>query len=115
MYRQGDVLIIPATAAEVKRFNKQKTPKAISREGGRVILQHGEATGHAHAIKESGAALYEVPYLKSNNEERMLEVKGTAKVRHEEHATLTLDSGFYRVLRQREHDPVEQRQRYVYD
>ena len=43
MFRQGDVLIIPVA----------KLPDCLEpmkRERGRVILAHGEVTGHAHAI-----------------------------------------------------------------
>lgn len=42
-YRQGDVLI-----ERIGSLPKKLTP--IKRENGRVILAHGEATGHVHAF-----------------------------------------------------------------
>lgn len=46
-YRQGDVIIERIDALP-------KNIKPVAREGGRVILAHGEVTGHAHAIAERG-------------------------------------------------------------
>ena len=67
----------------------------------------GEATGHAHriqngAIFRSGSTMY----LHAN--------KGAILV-HEEHATIELDPGFYEVVRQREFDPITQRDPWVID
>lgn len=95
MFRQGDVLIIP-----VKSVPKKLTE--IPREDGRVILAHGEVTGHAHAIHSprvtmfredgSGAGLY-------------LIANGPAEIVHEEHATVALPKGLYEVRRQVEYTP----------
>ena len=46
-YRQGDVLIM-----RVPKIHKNKP---MEREGGKVILAHGEVTGHAHAISDTHA------------------------------------------------------------
>jgi hypothetical protein len=54
MYRQGDVLIIPVESIP-ERLD------AIDRDDGRVVLAHGEVTGHAHAIKAEGAVLFRDP------------------------------------------------------
>ena len=51
MYRQGDVLIVPITSIP-------KTVEPIAREQGRIILAHGEVTGHAHAIKDRGVTAF---------------------------------------------------------
>ena len=53
MYRQGDVLIVP-----IKAFRRNWP---VGREAGRVVLAHGEVTGHAHAIKDQNAALFRDP------------------------------------------------------
>lgn len=45
MYRQGDVLII---ALPMPHLATKMAPAPL--EDGRVVLAHGEATGHAHAI-----------------------------------------------------------------
>ncbi len=67
------------------------------------VLAHGEVTGHCHRIKEHGEAdLYQTPTS------LYLHVRGPAvSVVHEEHATITLSSGYYRVWRQREYSPQE--------
>ena len=56
MYRQGDVLIVP-----VESIPEELDP--VDREDGRVVLAHGEVTGHAHAIEAEGAALFRDPRL----------------------------------------------------
>lgn len=64
-YRQGDVL--------VERVGPLPTDLTkIARENGRVILAHGEVTGHAHAIEDPGTDL-----LAAKNGERFLRVEGT--------------------------------------
>ena len=99
MYRQGDVLIIPVgeLPAGVEK---------LERESGRVVLAHGEATGHAHAIKDDRAALFRHPELAAV---LMMHVSGDAPVEleHEEHGTIEIPPGNYEVLRQREYSPEE--------
>ena len=71
---------------------------------GRVILAHGEATGHAHAIKAEGAALFRDPKLMTI----FMKVSGDAvALEHDEHKTITIPPGNYRVIRQREYSPSE--------
>lgn len=96
MYRQGDVLIVP-----VKSLPKKLD--AVDREQGRVILAHGEVTGHAHAITDQKAALFRDPKLAAI----FMNVSGDAPValEHEEHATIHIPPGNYRVIRQREYSP----------
>ena len=98
MFRQGDVLIVPI----------EKLPKkleAVAREGGRVILAHGEVTGHAHAIKDKRAALFRDPKLAAI----FMHVSGDAPValEHDEHSTIEVPPGNYQVIRQREYSPSE--------
>ena len=91
-YRHGDVLIEQTSALPQVR---EKLPH--------TILAHGEVTGHCHRIKESDQA-----DLYSTNEGLILHVRGpSVSVVHEEHATITLTSGYYRVWRQREYSPQE--------
>jgi len=93
MYRQGDVLIVPVKSIPTGA-------KPVPRENGRVILAHGEATGHAHAILDRNVDMVE------KDMRRFLEiVGGGASVVHEEHATIKLDAGLYEVIRQREYSP----------
>ena len=96
LIRQGDVGLIavdeiPADAIEQKR------------EGGRVVLAYGEATGHAHAFADRG-----VTALKAANSDVFLRVVKPATLRHEEHTHIAVPPGLYRVLRQREWSDAEE-------
>jgi hypothetical protein len=87
-YRQGDVLIerVPAKPQICRR--------KIARENGRVVLAHGEVTGHAHAIKKPNAALFRDPKLAAI----FLQVAGDgpALLEHEEHTTIPLSPAITR-------------------
>lgn len=95
IFRQGDVIIIRATA-------KAKTAehKVVPREGGRVVLAHGEVTGHAHAIRTPGVALL----AREGISDRVLTVGRDleALLEHEEHGSIALGPGTYIVRQQRE-------------
>jgi hypothetical protein len=92
-YRQGDVL--------VERVNMiPPGARPVPRDNGRVVLAYGEVTGHAHAIEER-----EVTMLEVDAGIRYLDVQMEAFLRHEEHATVPLPPGKYRVVRQREYTP----------
>ena len=95
MYRQGDVLIIPVRSIPTKL-------ELVEREAGRVVLAHGEVTGHAHAIKAEGAALFRDPKLMAV----FMTVTGdTVALEHDEHDTILIPPGKYQVIRQREYHP----------
>lgn len=83
--RQGDVLMlaakqIPSDAVDI-------TPK-----NDRVVIKHGEATGHAHAFYRQPVRLYETP-----KEERFLRVVETSYLKHEEHSTVEVPPGIYKL------------------
>ncbi len=103
MYRQGDVLIeqissLPNNLVKNKRDNN------------RVILAYGEVTNHSHAIFDE-----EVNHFFSPNEKTepglvgitYLEVRAAlVALKHEEHSTIELPNGNYRVIRQCEYSPT---------
>lgn len=99
--RQGDVLIkkvesIPAAA-------KQQDP-----EKGRFKIEDGEATGHAHAVKEEeGISMF------IDGGVKYLQVGIATALTHEEHSPITLEPGIYEFRRQREYSPESIR--YVLD
>jgi hypothetical protein len=98
LYRQGDVLIrqvasLPSDAKPVK--NK-----------GRIVLAHGEVTGHAHAIAVREAREFTMADA-AGAVKRFLSVVSEATVRHEEHAPITLPAGVYEIVQQREYTPEE--------
>ena len=96
MYRQGDVLIVPVKSIP-------KTAELVARDSGRIVLAHGEVTGHAHAIKDNRAALFRDPKLAAI----FMHISGDTPValEHDEHDTIELPPGNYRVIRQVEYTP----------
>ena len=96
MYRQGDVLIM-----EAKREMRSAKVQADN------VLVYGEATGHAHRVEGDGAVIMETPQGK------VIDATKAFRVIHDEHDTIEIPEGFYRVIRQREYD--EEQIRYVTD
>lgn len=99
-YRQGDVFVELIG-------NLPSGLENIARAKGRVILAHGEVTGHAHAIKDKRAALFRDPKLAAI----FMQVTGEAPaaLEHDEHDTIAIPPGNYQVIRQREYHPEELR------
>jgi len=97
-FRQGDVFI--------EKINKDEIPNDVSpvkRDNGRVILAYGEVTGHAHAIVQDEVELFEregTLFLNVKNQ-------NGATVVHEEHGTIPLETGTYKVTHQREYHRQE--------
>jgi hypothetical protein len=89
LYRHGDVLVQAVPAL----------PAAHPRPG--VTLARGEVTGHSHRFSVAAQVqLYQAGV------ETYLEVLGEqADLIHEEHATITLPRGYYKVWMQREYSP----------
>ncbi|MGP0091028.1 MAG: hypothetical protein ACLPKB_13865 [Xanthobacteraceae bacterium] len=96
MYRQGDVLLV-----RVRSIPQALEP--VAREMGRVVLAHGEVTGHAHAIRDAHAAMFR----DAKGGAIFMNVSGEAPValEHDEHDTIDVPPGTYRVIRQREYSP----------
>jgi len=94
MYRQGDVLLVRVDSLP---SNLEEIP----RDRGRVVLAYGEVTNHAHAIKKPS-----VRFLRDQESaDRFLDVPEPAKLEHEEHATVDVPPGKYRVVQQVEYRP----------
>jgi hypothetical protein len=92
-YRQGDVLI-----QQVVKIPKDATKQKAK---GRIILAHGEATGHHHSLDVDAA-----DWWKRDDGSQFLHVKsGGAALEHQEHGTIALPPGKYEVRRQREYSP----------
>src|SRR5687767_13522088 len=92
--RQGDVLL-----ERVRSIPKGAARKPT--DNGRVILAYGEVTGHAHAVvvERTDAETVEA-FLAELNGETYLSAPAGASVVHEEHGTIPLEPGAYRVVRQ---------------
>jgi hypothetical protein len=102
MYRQGDVLLIPVDPAQLPTY-----PAPQDRDlRGRLVLAHGEATGHAHVVSAPTARLLADP---DQVDRRFLLLATQGLLTHDEHAPIPLPAGAYRVVRQREYTPEQVR------
>lgn len=104
MFRQGDVLIVPI-AAEAVPAAALAAGAPVRRPHQPMILALGEATGHAHAVlaRDDQGSLYPAP---SEAEPAFLHLPLGGRVVHDEHATIPLPQGWYKVVRQREYEPA---------
>lgn len=98
MQRQGDILLIPID--ELPEGFGEKP-----RINGEIILAYGEVTGHKHAIKDSG-----VRWFGHVNGAQVVKAENVFRLNHEEHATLTYEAGYHRVVRQYEATAADLRQ-----
>jgi len=100
MYRQGDVLLIG-----YREKDGVKADKEAKLDGGRAILAYGEVTGHAHALNGRDVALMEG---EREDSDKILAVKKSTSLKHEEHAAIPLRRGEkYIVRRQMEYSQTE--------
>jgi hypothetical protein len=93
MIRQGDVLLVPVDSV----------PDAVvpvARENGRLVLAEGEMTGHAHVIEAEQVEL--VTAEQANQLYLLVHGCDPVELLHEEHSTLPVEAGMYRVVQQRE-------------
>lgn len=100
--RQGDVIIIKTHDSAVTEEHAE-----VPRENGRVVLAHGEVTGHAHAIRTPGVTLL----AREGISDRVLTVGKDleALLEHEEHGTIPLGHGTYIIRQQREWSGEDER------
>lgn len=90
LWRHGDVLIAAVSAL----------PSHARRRPGSV-LAHGEVTGHSHRF----ADLKDIQLWEVGNELFVEVLSDQANLVHEEHKTLSIPKGTYRVWMQREYSP----------
>jgi hypothetical protein len=97
VWRQGDVYI-----CQVRRL-----PEGLRKHPGKTLFT-GELTGHSHRFEKEAAV---VMFLADSDEPSrpgavlFAEVTAEARVVHEEHGTITLAPGCYRIWQQREYTP----------
>jgi hypothetical protein len=101
LYFQGDLCIEPI--ADVDEIAGRLPPAG----DGAVVLAEGEATGHRHAFHGGGVALFRDDGLAGGVPRDLfigiLKIDApTAALEHEEHDTIVLPRGTYRIRRQRE-------------
>lgn len=107
LYAQGDLLL------EWIADLQPSGTLIASLPGGATVLAEGEATGHRHAFME--------PVTMFRDDGLARDIPGglyighvrvdgpSARLQHDEHATVTLPRGTYRVRRQRELEPRDAR------
>lgn len=89
LYRHGDVLVQKVDGL----------PAAHPRPG--ATLARGEVTGHSHRFRDPAS----VQLYQAGLETYVEVLAGAADLIHEEHRTITLERGLYRVWMQREYSP----------
>ena len=101
LFAQGDIIL--ERVADVK-----KVGAAINVDPDKaVVLARGEVTGHRHAFY-SGATMFRDDALALDIPAELylghvkIAAKNGAALKHEEHETINLSAGTYRVRRQRE-------------
>lgn len=77
---------------------------------GNIILAEGETTGHAHRIHEVAGVVF-----KEKDGMYYLENRDELQVYHEEHKTVTIPPGTWRVRRVQEYDHFAEEARAVAD
>jgi hypothetical protein len=97
LIRQGDILL-----KLVSRLPRNSTKLDDN------VLARGETTGHAHRIV--GGDLYRSP---GSNQLLVVVSEEEATLVHEEHKHLQIPKGTYRVINQREYDPLQERRTRV--
>ena len=89
LYRHGDVLV-----QQVKAI-----PQSLPRPG--TTLARGEVTGHSHRFADPTS----VQLYQAGADTYVRVLHDTADLIHEEHHTITLPRGDYKVWMQREYSP----------
>jgi hypothetical protein len=103
-YRQGDVFL--------ERIGDTLPESAVHllKEETDIILAYGEETGHAHRIQGGYAKMY-----RWEGDTLIETAPEGARLTHEEHGTIDIKPGIYRVRRQREFDPYSEATQWVND
>lgn len=88
IYRQGDILLLPIN----------NIPEKVKKKD--LILAYGEATGHMHQFIDSvNVSVYEL------NQQQFVNINSEyTDLIHNEHNTLKIPRGMYKVVNQREVD-----------
>ena len=105
-FRHGDVIITRITAEEYENLHLPHKND--------LVIAYGEATGHHHKL-QAKAGQAQVLVNPKTQEAQAFSVKGETKLVHEEHKTLSIPKGYYKVEFEKEYEPLEQLERRVYD
>lgn len=104
LIQQGDVLFFSGSDLP-KNVKPYRNPRP-----GLVTFAEGEVTGHHHSCIDEHVSAYE-----DENGTLWCVVDKTTEVTHQEHGSVTLEPGTYRIGIVREVDPFEDEIRRVQD
>lgn len=96
LFRQGDIMLVPVA--------KIPTTGLAAPENGRLVLAHGEVTGHHHSF---GIAANIALFREDGSGGGLFlgVTDAPAPLEHQEHHTIAVPPGNYEVRRQREYSP----------
>jgi hypothetical protein len=92
LLRQGDVLLQKVS----------NLPKGLKLRKDNILV-YGETTGHKHALATTELSVY------GTEDEMFVSLDKPTELVHEEHNTIQVDKGLWKVVRQREYSPSENR------
>lgn len=104
LYAQGDIIL-----EEVEDVKEIKESTVMARDpDGAVVLARGEVTGHRHAFYTPQVTMFRDDALARDVPKELylghVKIAADSELKHEEHSTIGLSPGTYRVRRQREWD-----------
>lgn len=102
-YRHGDIIL---------QKSKNEPGEKIKHQGS-FVLAEGETTGHKHVI--SVPKLEDMIVTRLSDGSVLLTLKTDGTLTHEEHKTLPIKKGTYKVVREREYDYFSLQTRRVID
>ena len=103
IFRHGDISFHPTKEARGERVDHQ----------GSFVLAEGETTGHKHVITVPNVEDMDVLRLADGSV--LLTLKSAGTVTHEEHKTLIVPPGTYKIGREREFNYFEKSVQRVQD
>ena len=107
-WRHGDVIITQITSDIYNEMVSKYNPRS------NLVIAYGEATGHHHQlVADKGTA--QVLIDPTTQQAQAFSVEQETELKHEEHDTLNIPKGYYRVEFEREYEPLDQTERQVYD
>lgn len=101
IYRHGDVDIIQIN----------ELPPNLQKHDN-LTLAFGEATGHHHTLVAEPEMAFVFVDEKGN---KFFEAKADIKITHQEHKTLEIKKGYYKVLIEKEYNPFDEKINEVKD
>jgi hypothetical protein len=103
--QQGDVLV----------ESVDEIPSGLKSVGldsdGAAVFARGETTGHRHAIYDAKG----IEMFDAGNGMFFVRVSKTSELKHEEHKTITLEPGIYKVRGVQEYDHFSEEAKRVQD